>query len=266
MKMNISRQLATGFLVLGCVGSVLLTGCVVGSKVGNEETASRLDRSLYQAAQTFEQRQDYATAVRYYRKLYQRDAKVVKAVVGLSSGLRHLQQSREAQAIVLRALKDAPKDVFLRAEQGKVQLALGEPLKAIETLSLIDTEIKGGRWDIKVAMAVAYDRIGMYEQAERRYRQALDLSPENPVIMNNFSLSLAQAGNLSEALEILERATALPEATPRMRQNLALLYAMKGDLTLAETYVRRDMPPNIADHNMAYYRKLRANLTPSTTR
>jgi Flp pilus assembly protein TadD len=106
----------------------------------------------------------------------------------------------------------------------------------------------------------------MYEQAERRYRQALDLSPENPVIMNNFSLSLAQAGNLPEALEILERAIGLPEATPRMRQNLALLYAMKGNLTLAEKYVRRDMPPNIADQNMAYYRNLRANLTPSATR
>ena len=142
MKMDISRQLVTGLLVLGCVGSVLVAGCVVGPKIGNEETASRLDRSLYQAAQTFEQRQDYATAVRYYRKLYQRDAKVVKAVVGLSSGLRHLQQSREAQAIVIRALKDAPKDVNLRAEQGKIQLALGEPLKAIETLSLVDTEIR----------------------------------------------------------------------------------------------------------------------------
>ena len=266
MKMDNSRQLATGFLVLGCIVSVVLAGCVVGPQAGNEEKASRLDRSLYQAAQSFERRLDYATAVRYYRKLYQRDAKVVKAVVGLSSGLRRLQQSREAQAIVLRALADAPKDVDLRAEQGKIQLALGETLKAIESLSLVDTEIKGGRWDIKVAMAIAYDRLGMYEQAERRYRQALDLSPENPVIMNNFSLSLAQAGNLSEALEILERAAALPEATPRMRQNLALLYAMKGNLTLAEMYVRRDMPPNIADHNMAYYRKLRANLTPSATR
>ena len=266
MKMDISRQLATGFLVLGCVGSVLVAGCVVGPKIGNEETASRLDRSLYQTAQTFERRRDYAIAVRYYRKLYQRDAKSVKAVVGLSSSLRHQQQSREAQAIVIRALKDAPKDVNLRAEQGKIQLALGEPLKAIETLSLVDTEIKGGLWDIKVAIAVAYDRIGMYEQAERRYRQALDLSPENAVIMNNFSLSLAQAGNLPEALEILERAIGLPEATPRMRQNLALLYAMKGNLTLAEKYVRRDMPPNIADQNMAYYRNFGANLTPSATR
>jgi Flp pilus assembly protein TadD len=106
----------------------------------------------------------------------------------------------------------------------------------------------------------------MYEQAERRYRQALDLSPENAVIMNNFSLSLAQAGNLPEALEILERAIGLPEATPRMRQNLALLYAMKGNLTLAEKYVRRDMPPNIADQNMAYYQNFQANLTPNTTR
>ena len=232
--------------------------------VGNEGHLKSLDRSLYQAAQNFQQMRDYTTSVKYFRKLYQRDAKVVKVIVGLSCGLRQLKKSLEAQAIILRALKDAPKNVDLRTEMGKVQLALGEPLKSIETLSRVDAKIKDARWDIKAALAVAYDRIGMYDQAERRYRQALNLSPENPIIMNNFSLSLAQAGKLPEALKILERAAALPEATPRMRQNLALLHAMKGDLPTAETYVRRDMPPDIADQNMAYYQILQANLKSNT--
>ena len=42
-----------------------------------------------------------------------------------------------------------------------------------------------------------------------------------------------------------------------MRQNLALLYVMKGDLASAEKYVRRDMPPEVAEQNMTYYRQLR---------
>ena len=83
MKMDNSRQLVTGFLVLGCIVSVLLAGCVVGPQAGNEEKASRLDRSLYQAAQSFERSRDYANAGRYYRKLYQRNTKAVNAVVGL---------------------------------------------------------------------------------------------------------------------------------------------------------------------------------------
>ncbi|MBT4687354.1 MAG: tetratricopeptide repeat protein, partial [Rhodospirillaceae bacterium] len=225
---------------------------------------SRLDRSLYQAAESFEQRRDYATAVSYYRNLYRRNAADVEAVIGLSRGLRQLRQAREAQAIVLRALKGAPKDLQLRAELGKVQLALGEPLKAVDSLSRVDAEATTKRWDIKVALAIAYDSVGMYEQAERRYRQALDISPENAVIMNNFALSLAQSGKLPEALEIMERAASLPEATPRMRQNLAMLYAMKGDLASAEQYVRRDMPREIADQNMIYYRQLREGMAVST--
>ncbi|MFP6747603.1 MAG: tetratricopeptide repeat protein, partial [Alphaproteobacteria bacterium] len=117
------------------------------------------------------------------------------------------------------------------------------------------------RWEIKAALGIAHDRLEMYEQAERRYRQALDLSPENAVVMNNLALSLAQAGRLDEAIDILDQASALPEATARMRQNLALLYAMKGDLASAEQYVRRDLLPKIADHNMAYYRRLKAAVT-----
>ena len=256
MAMKYFQQNTIGLVVFSFISGLLLAGCMVAWTAGNEKDADNLNLSLYQAAQDFSKRSDHANAVNYYRKLYQRDAKVVKVVVGLASSLRHLQQTPEAQAIILRALKDAPKDIDLRAELGKVQLALGEPLKSIQSLSLVDAEIDGARWDIKVALAVAYDRIAMYDQAERRYRQALELSPENPVIMNNFSLSLAQAGNLSEALKILERAAALPEATPRMRQNLAMLYALKGNLPMAEKYVRRDMQTKIADQNMAYYRNL----------
>jgi len=220
------------------------------------ENLIALDRSLFQAAKSFEKRRDYTTAVSYYRNLYRRNHSDIEAVVGLSRGLRHLQQAREAQAIIMRALKEAPKDYDLRVELGKVQLSLGEPLKAIEQLSRVDAEIKGKRWDIKVALAIGHDRVEMYEQAERRYRQALQLSPENAAVMNNFALSLAQAGRLAEALELLERAASLPEATPRMRQNLALLYVMKGDLASAEKYIRRDMPPEVAKQNMTYYRQL----------
>ncbi len=242
---------------LSFAGGLFLAGCLAESPQQRAENLNALDRSLFEAAESFEKRRDYATAVNYYRNLYRRDHSDIEAVVGLSRGLRHLQQAREAQAIIMRALKEAPKDYDLRAELGKVQLSLGEPLKAIDQLSRVDAEIKGKRWDIKVALAIGHDRVEMYEQAERRYRQALQLSPENAAVMNNFALSLAQAGRLAEALELLERAASLPEATPRMRQNLALLYVMKGDLASAEKYVRRDMRPEVVEHNMTYYRQLR---------
>ena len=124
MAKNIFRPPTIGFMVLGSFSSMLLAGCAVSSMVGNEGHLKSLDRSLYQAAQNFQQMRDYTTSVKYFRKLYQRDVKVVKVIVGLSSGLRQLKKSIEAQAIVLRALKDAPKNVDLLTEMGKVQLAL----------------------------------------------------------------------------------------------------------------------------------------------
>jgi Flp pilus assembly protein TadD len=261
MKTDVSSRSISSLAPIWCAVALLLASCAAEQSAQQVRPLNNLDRSLYDAAESFEKRRDYVAAVSYYRNLYRRNADDVGAVVGLSRGLRHLQQAREAQAIILRAMKNAPKDMALRAELGKVQLALGKPLKAVDTLSRVDAELKTKQWDIKVALAMAHDRVGLYEQAERRYQQALEISPENAVVMNNFALSLAQAGQLVRAIEILERAAALPEATPRMRQNLALLYAMNGDLTLAEQFVRRDMPANIADHNMAYYRQLRTGMS-----
>ncbi|MDP6344599.1 MAG: SPOR domain-containing protein [Alphaproteobacteria bacterium] len=238
----------------------MLAGCAAKPPPVESDEGSRLGRSLYEAAESSEQRRDFATAAAYYRNLYRRDPADLSAVVGLARALRRLLQAKEARAILLRAMKDRQNDADLLAELGKVQLVLGKPMKAIHSLSRIGAG-DSKRWDVEDALGVAYDRIGMYPQAERRYRKALVLSPENATVLNNLALSMAQAERLDDAIEMLERAAALPEATPRMRQNLAMLYALKGDLATAEQYVRRDLPADIADQNMAYYRQLQKGMT-----
>jgi Flp pilus assembly protein TadD len=223
------------------------------------ETSRRIDDSLVDAARTAEQRGDYQTAIGYYRGIYERDQANLEAVLGLSRSLRQMGRAKEARAIVERAMAKQPQDARLLAELGKAQLGADAPLDAIESLSKADA-LKPGDWEVNSALGVAYDRQGMYEQAERRYRQALQSSPDNVSVLNNLGLSLAQAGRLPAAIETLERAVSLPEATPQVRQNLALLYAMKGDLAATERLVRRDLSGELAEQNLAYYRRLSASL------
>ena len=83
------------FATLWCVCGLLLAGCATQPVDQRAENAGNLDRSLYQAAETFEKRRDYAAAVSYYRNLYRRDQTDIGAIVGLSRGLRHMQQARE---------------------------------------------------------------------------------------------------------------------------------------------------------------------------
>jgi Flp pilus assembly protein TadD len=266
MRQN-SRS-CTVLLRAACVAfPVLATGCSGIVETVNEtlqlqpSKTSRLGQSLLDAAQEAERRGDYPSAANYYGSVYERDQENNVALVGLSRNLRRLGRATEAEAVLSRALKREKETGGVLSEMGKVQLVLGQPMEAIEPLSRASVLGEDG-WDVQLALAVAYDRIGMYDKAEGRYRAALKDSPDNAVVLNNFALSMAQAGQLRGAIGLLERATALPEATPKMRQNLALLYAMNGDLKLAEALVRRDLSAEDAEANMAYYRKLHEGVTP----
>ena len=54
------------------------------------------------------------------------------------------------------------------------------------------------------------------------------------------------------------QAVALPGATVQIRQNLAYVLGIRGNLTEAERLVRADLPPEAANNNIAYLRALSA--------
>lgn len=249
-------------LVLAAGGCDYLSSLTEGwLPTAQEKKTTKVGQSLLDAAAEAERQGDYKTALAYYGSVYDKDQANEKALIGLSRNLRRLGRASEAEAVVGRALKVNGDAAAMLAEMGKVKLVLGKPLDAIEPLSRA-TALGNDGWDVELALAVAYDRISMYDKAERRYQAALEASPDNAVVLNNFGLSRAQAGHLDAGIKLLERATALPEATPKMRQNLALLYAMNGNFGAAETLVRKDLTGADAEANLEYYRKLHEDVRP----
>src|SRR5258708_32185454 len=71
------------------------------------------------------------------------------------------------------------------------------------------------------------------------------------------------------AREMMQRAVASAGADMRVRQKLALIYALSGDLAQAEALTLRDLSPDAARETLAYYRELGARAQsrpPETTR
>jgi tetratricopeptide (TPR) repeat protein len=65
-------------------------------------------------------------------------------------------------------------------------------------------------WSLFYARGVAAERAGLWPRAEADFRRALDLSPEQPHVMNYLAYSWVEQGrNLTEARAMLERAVAL---------------------------------------------------------
>jgi Flp pilus assembly protein TadD len=64
------------------------------------------------------------------------------------------------------------------------------------------------------------------------------------------------ANDLNGARDLLQRAVAGAGADVRVRQNLALIYALSGNMAQAEALTLRDLPPDLARETLAYYREL----------
>jgi Flp pilus assembly protein TadD len=81
-------------------------------------------------------------------------------------------------------------------------------------------------------------------------------------VLNNLALSRAMAGDLDGARAMAQRAAAAAGADLRVKQNLALIYALSGNMAKAEEMTRRDLPPADARETIEYYRELAAAPAP----
>ncbi len=113
----------------------------------------------------------------------------------------------------LRALAAAHGDAI------EVQSALGDALRIAErfdeaaeaysrAIALIGTP-RPMHWVLYYTRAIAYERSGQWDLAEADFRKALELEPDQPLVLNYLGYSLVeQRRNLDEALDMIERAVA----------------------------------------------------------
>src|SRR5690606_636257 len=74
------------------------------------------------------------------------------------------------------------------------------------------------------ALGAALDLQGRHADAQQAYQAGLAIDPTNLALLNNLGLSLALSGEHERAIQLLRELVNDPNATPRVRQNLALAY------------------------------------------
>lgn len=100
------------------------------------------------------------------------------------------------------ALKQQPNNIDAAIPLARALLAANRPNDALEVL---DGVLLAAPGDLRAlnAKAVVLDHEGRHQEAQELYRQALAAEPANPMLRNNFGLSLA-----------LERKTEAGDASP----------------------------------------------------
>ena len=243
---------------------IALSGCATtgadttAQPTPKEAAEARIDEpALRQAAVESTKTQDYVAAAAYWGALYERNPDEADISVNYSKALRQIGSLEQALIVMQRSQIKHPDNAAVTAEYGKTLTASGRPDQAASMLAAALAQSPRD-WTIQSALGVALDQMGRYDEAKRHYNEALALSPENPSILTNLGLSYALTGDLDMAERTLRNAVANAKSDAYARQNLAIVLGLKGNFDEAERLARADLPPNVADANMAYLRSMLA--------
>jgi Flp pilus assembly protein TadD len=233
------------------------TGATPGAELSPREAAEgQIDEpALREAAVESTKTQDYVAAAAYWGALYERSPGDPAVAVHYSKALRQIGSIEQSLNIMKRAQIKSPGNAEILSEFGKALTASGRPDQAYSMLN--EAAAASPRdWTIQSALGVALDQMGRYDEAKNHYNRALSFSPDNPSVLTNLGLSYALTGDLNTAEQTLRKAVADQKADAYARQNLAIVLGLKGNFDEAERLARADLPPNVADSNMAYLRAM----------
>ncbi len=198
---------------------------------------------------------DPIAAASFWGSRYNQNPRDVNAAVAYSAALRKNRSNEEAVKVITRAANANPDHHGANLEAGRALVEAGRAFEAVRFLEKAE-ELNPQDWRTLSAFGVALDQIKEHELARGKYDVALTFAPGSPMILNNKGLSYALDGNLDAAKQTLRAAAAARGADARVRQNLALVLALKGEMSEAERLARSDLPPQVADQNIDYFRAL----------
>ena len=103
-------------------------------------------------------------------------------------------------------------------------------------------------------------KLALVEIAQGKNAEALSFLEAGRDVLDpaDYGLAVALAGQPAQAIPILEQAARAPGADARVRQNLALAYALAGDWTNARTVAAQDVPGDQLDARIHQWMQMTA--------
>ncbi len=210
-RLTIAASLFAGLSLAGC----------------GSDREDGLDQVVTQEAQKAEQAHDYETAIRYYTGLYSDHRDDVSVIEGFARTLRHAGRLQDAERVLADGLKRLGPQPRLVLEKARIDIAEGHADLAAQALEPAVRAVPLTDWEVLTTLAIAYDRLGRYDEAGPHYLAAIALNPGNADILNNYALSRALAGHMDDAVTILKKAAAMASAGSQIHENLAFLTALQ---------------------------------------
>ncbi|WP_116653190.1 tetratricopeptide repeat protein [Pelagibacterium sediminicola] len=186
---------------------------------------------------------------------YRADPRNKALGIHYAAALRAAQQNAQAIAVMENLMTAYGTDADVSLAYAR---ALASEGRFTQALNVVDQAINpvAPDWDALSVRGAVLDQMGEHALARQAYSQALLLAPHQPGLHANLGLSYAMTNELPQAESHLRQAVALPGASTRVRQNLALVVGLQGRFDEARTLYAAELPPDAVSANMDYIRAM----------
>ena len=231
---------------------------VLGSPAVAQTAPAAEPAAATRAPATAEARAAYDRADPLSRSLFwteQAEINPLDPVAGVKAAqaLRELGRYDQAVEMAERILLVQPGNVEAMLEVGRSHIARGQAFYGVAALERA-RDARPSDWRPWSLLGTAYEQVRRSQDAQTAWAQALTLSPDNPDVLTNMAISAMTRGDTATAEPLLRRAVAQPGASLKVRLNLAMALGRNGKMAEAEALMRRDLPPDAADRNLAWLR------------
>ena len=171
--------------------------------------------------------------------------------------LQEMGQTDEAIREVERIGRDYPDSPLPDQELGNLLRQKQRFSQAIDAYDRVVARIRQpvqNDWVIYYSRGIAYERTGQWTRAEADFNRALQLSPDQPSVLNYLGYALADMGrNLEQAREMIQRAAARRPNDGAITDSLGWVLYRQGNVTEATKMLERAVglepeDPTITEH------------------
>ncbi|MDR1828173.1 MAG: tetratricopeptide repeat protein, partial [Methylobacteriaceae bacterium] len=153
---------------------------------------------------------------------YHKDPNNKDVAIALGEKLREAGRNDQAIAVLEKLAIKHPKDRTVLTAYGKGLVNVGR-FDAARPILMRAFVPDHPDWTILSAMGSIEDQQGNSQRAREFYFEALKIRPNEPSVLSNLGLSFALDKKLFEAEQVLRKAAASPRASPKVRENHAMV-------------------------------------------
>ncbi len=213
---------------------------------------------------TYEDMKQYEKAIEAYAKVPESSPLYENAEMEMAVSLQRLDRKDEALKKLNDLIARDPKNYDAIVTLGNIYRNNEDYANAAlaydKAIALI-TEPVQGHWRVYYYSGISHERLKQWDMAEKQFRMALKLSPDESSVLNYLGYSMIEKKiNLPEAMDMVKRAVELRPNDGYIIDSLGWAYYQLGDYEEAVTHIERAVEllpadPIIAEHlGDAYWR------------